>query len=79
MSMYGVNGSVPKTLVRHLVRYYADTCGEKKLSEILLDILDLSLIHILRKFSVCFHCPSPYKKADDLSPAFTVCYMILLP
>lgn len=40
MSMYGVNGSVPKTLVRHLVRYYADTCGEKKLSEILLDILD---------------------------------------
>ena len=29
MSMYGVNGSVPKTLVRHLVRYYADTCNEK--------------------------------------------------
>ena len=25
MSMYGVNASVPKTLVRHLVRYYADT------------------------------------------------------
>ena len=31
MSMYGVNASVPKTLVRHLVRYYADTCGEKEL------------------------------------------------
>lgn len=40
MSMYGVNGSVPKTLVRHLVRYYADTCGDEKLSEILLDVLD---------------------------------------
>lgn len=40
MSMYGVNSSVPKTLVRHLVRYYADTCGEKTLAEILLDILD---------------------------------------
>ena len=40
MSMYGVNASVPKTLVRHLVRYYADTCGEEKLSQILLDILD---------------------------------------
>ncbi len=26
MSMYGVNGSIPKTLVRHLVRYYADCC-----------------------------------------------------
>ena len=24
MSMYGVNGGIPKTLVRHLVRYYAD-------------------------------------------------------
>ena len=40
MSMYGVNGSVPKTLVRHLVRYYAETCNDEKLSEILLDVLD---------------------------------------
>lgn len=40
MSMYGVNASVPKTLVRHLVRYYADTCGNEKLKEILLDVLD---------------------------------------
>jgi NAD+ synthase (glutamine-hydrolysing) len=40
MSMYGVNASVPKTLVRHLVRYYADTCGNEKLKAILLDVLD---------------------------------------
>lgn len=40
MSMYAVNASVPKTLVRHLVRFYADTCGDEKLSRILLDILD---------------------------------------
>lgn len=40
MSMYGVNVGVPKTLVRHLVRYYADTCGETKLSEVLYDVLD---------------------------------------
>jgi len=40
MSMYGVNGSVPKTLVRHLVRYYADTCEDKELSEVLYDVLD---------------------------------------
>ena len=40
MSMYGVNASVPKTLVRHLVRYYADTCSEKELSEVLFDVLD---------------------------------------
>ena len=40
MSMYAVNCSVPKTLVRHLVRYYADTVGEKELEDVLLDILD---------------------------------------
>ena len=40
MSMYGVNAGVPKTLVRHLVRYYADTCGDAKLSATLLDVLD---------------------------------------
>ena len=40
MSMYGVNASVPKTLVRHLVRYYADTCDDADLKEILLDVLD---------------------------------------
>lgn len=40
MSMYAVNCSVPKTLVRHLVRYYADTAGEKELEDVLLDILD---------------------------------------
>ena len=41
MSMYGVNASVPKTLVRHLVRYYADTCGdERALLIVLLDVLD---------------------------------------
>lgn len=39
MSMYGVNAGVPKTLVRHLVQYYADTCGVKELSEVLLDVL----------------------------------------
>ena len=40
MSMYAVNASVPKTLVRHLVRYYADTCQDEKLSMILKDVLD---------------------------------------
>lgn len=40
MSMYGVNASVPKTLVRHLVRYFADTCEDESLCRILLDVLD---------------------------------------
>ena len=40
MSMYGVNASVPKTLVRYLVKYYADICRVEALEKILLDILD---------------------------------------
>ena len=40
MSMYGVNASVPKTLVRHLVRWYADTCEDAELERVLLDVLD---------------------------------------
>lgn len=39
MSMYGVNASIPKTLVRYLVAYEADrTMGE--LSDVLYDVLD---------------------------------------
>ena len=40
MSMYAVNASVPKTLVRHLVRYVADTCGDGAEKDVLLDVLD---------------------------------------
>lgn len=40
MSMYGVNASVPKTLVRHLVQYYADCEEDLELKEVLYDVLD---------------------------------------
>lgn len=40
MSMYGVNASVPKTLVRHLVQYCADTEKDQELKEVLYDVLD---------------------------------------
>ena len=40
MSMYGVNASVPKTLVRHLVQYYADTTEDEELKAVLYDVLD---------------------------------------
>ena len=40
MSMYAVNASVPKTLVRHLVRYVADTCGSSAEARVLYDVLD---------------------------------------
>ena len=40
MSMYGVNASVPKTLVRHLVKYAADDTKDEALKYVLYDVLD---------------------------------------
>lgn len=40
MSMYAVNSSLPKTLVRELVRYEAKHCGSEELAKILIDIVD---------------------------------------
>ena len=40
MSMYGVNASIPKTLVRYMVDYVARDAGDAKLFEVLMDILD---------------------------------------
>ena len=43
MSMYGVNGGVPKTMLRHIVKHsasLAETAGEKSLANALYDVLD---------------------------------------
>ncbi|MBR3433569.1 MAG: NAD(+) synthase [Bacteroidaceae bacterium] len=40
MSMYGVNASVPKTLVRHLVKWVADTQQDESTRTVLHDIID---------------------------------------
>lgn len=40
MSMYGVNSSIPKTLVRYLVDWFAGDSADEKLSAVLRDILD---------------------------------------
>ncbi|MDR1544817.1 MAG: NAD(+) synthase [Prevotellaceae bacterium] len=40
ISMYGVNSGVPKTLVRHLVRWIADNKTDEKTANILLDVID---------------------------------------
>ncbi len=39
MSMYGVNSSVPKTLVRYLVEFYAEISEVEALKTVLMDIL----------------------------------------
>lgn len=41
MSMYNVNGSVPKTLVKYLIEWYARfNCSDSELMKTLLDIID---------------------------------------
>ena len=40
MSMYGVNAGVPKTLVRHLVRFYSEDTSNAKLRAVLEDVLN---------------------------------------
>jgi NAD+ synthase (glutamine-hydrolysing) len=40
MSMYGVNGSIPKTLIRYLVKWVADHEKDEKIRDILYDVLD---------------------------------------
>lgn len=40
MSMYGLNATVPKTMIRHIVSACADMCEDKALSSVLRDILD---------------------------------------
>ncbi len=40
MSMYGVNGCVPKTLVRKIVTNYAESMADKALSEVLISVVE---------------------------------------
>ena len=40
MSMYGVNASVPKTLMQHMARWMAKESNNKEISRTLLDIVD---------------------------------------
>ncbi|MBQ2240173.1 MAG: NAD(+) synthase [Alistipes sp.] len=39
MSMYGINASVPKTLVKHMVEWYGNTRAEGALRQALLDVV----------------------------------------
>lgn len=40
MSMYGVNASVPKTLIKYLIKYEAENSSNREFKETLFDILD---------------------------------------
>ncbi|MDR1753303.1 MAG: NAD(+) synthase [Eubacterium sp.] len=40
MSMYGINSSVPKTLIRHIVKHYSYETKNQELKNVLIEILD---------------------------------------
>lgn len=40
MSMYGINASIPKTLIRYIIEYFAKETNNNELSQILDDIID---------------------------------------
>jgi NAD+ synthase (glutamine-hydrolysing) len=40
MSMYGVNASIPKTLIKSLIRWYAEEKAEENVRVVLLDVLN---------------------------------------
>lgn len=40
MSMYAVNASIPKTLIRYIIKYVADTNKDEKLRHSLYDVID---------------------------------------
>lgn len=40
MSMYGVNSGVPKTLIKYVIRYYADNCNDQRIRNVLISILN---------------------------------------
>ena len=39
MSMYGINASVPKTLIQHIVRWVAGKCNDNLIEKTLIDIV----------------------------------------
>ena len=40
MSMYAVNASVPKTIIKHIIKYYANLSYNESLRDVLYDIVD---------------------------------------
>ncbi len=49
LSHYNINAGIPKTLVKHIVRYFASHEADKELSKVLLDIIDTPISPELKK------------------------------
>lgn len=63
MSMYGVNAGVPKTLVKHLVRWFANNATNETLSEALIDIVETP---ISPELTPADNCGNIKQKTEDL-------------
>jgi len=61
LSMYGVNGSIPKTLMQHIVRHIARTTDDERVRATLLDIVDTPISPEL--------VPAGAPATDDTAPA----------
>ncbi len=49
LSHYNINAGVPKTLVQHLVRHFAETRSDEVLAKVLIDIVDTPISPELKK------------------------------
>ena len=64
--MYGVNASVPKTLVRHLVKYAADETADEELRRVLYDVLDTPVSPGAAPAERRRHCPKDRRSCGTI-------------
>ena len=64
MSMYGVNGSIPKTLMQHLVRHIAHTTTDETVSNTLIDIVETPISPELVPEQMTENSIGPYELHD---------------
>ncbi len=73
MSMYNVNGGIPKTLVRFMIKMYADYLFEKDIKKCLYDILDTPITPELRSNQTTENLIGKYEINDYILYRFLVC------
>jgi NAD+ synthase (glutamine-hydrolysing) len=64
MAMYGVNGSIPKTLMQHIVRHIANTTTDAAVRDTLLDIVDTPISPELVPEQKTENAVGPYELHD---------------
>lgn len=73
MSMYNVNGGVPKTLVKFMIKMYADQLFSEEIKTCLYDILDTPITPELKKNQSTENLIGKYEINDFILYRFLVC------